>query len=128
MRGHGSQAGWNRRPHRRAGGSGEVDGLTSSKIFRHPLLQAELLAAGPSTRVTCATSIGASCGWSLLTDRAAHSDEHSRSQPHEQVMRQPDDDADFAPTLASASVTSNGRFGNYLHSLFFPLSPLRYLI
>src|SRR5258705_10405354 len=85
-------------------------------------------ASDPSTRVTCATSIGASCGWSLLTDRAAHSDEHSRSQPHEQVMRQPDDDADFAPTLASASVTSNGRFGNYLHSLFFPLSPLRYLI
>src|SRR5882672_3383609 len=81
MRGHGSQARWNRRPHRRAGGSGEVDGLTSSKIFRHSLLQTELLAAGPSTRVMCATSIGASWGWSLLTDRAAHSDEHSRSQP-----------------------------------------------
>jgi len=27
---------------------------------------------GPSLQVTCATSIGASCGWSLLTDCAAH--------------------------------------------------------
>src|SRR5258705_13291406 len=81
MRGQGSEAGWNRRPHRRAAGSGEVDGLTSSEIFRHPLLQAELLAAGPSTRDMCATSIGASCGWSWLTDGAAHSDVHSRSQP-----------------------------------------------
>ncbi len=36
----------------------------------------------------CATSIWASCGWSLLTDRAAHSDEHSRSQPQEQMTSQ----------------------------------------
>jgi hypothetical protein len=55
--------------------------------------QSELLAArtvirSPSTRVTCATSIGPSCGWSLLTDRAAHSDAHSRSQPQEQVTSQ----------------------------------------
>lgn len=41
--------------------------------------------SGPSTRVTCATSIGASWGWSFATDCAAHSDEHSRSQPQEQV-------------------------------------------
>jgi hypothetical protein len=39
-------------------------------------------------RVTCATSIGASCGWSLLTDRAAHSELHSRSQPQEQMTSQ----------------------------------------
>jgi hypothetical protein len=45
-------------------------------------------SSGPSTRVTCATSIWASCGCSLLTDCAAHSDEHSRSQPQEQVIRQ----------------------------------------
>jgi len=46
------------------------------------------LRSGPSTSVTCTTSIGASCGWSLLTDRTAHSDEHSRSQPQEQVTSQ----------------------------------------
>jgi len=44
--------------------------------------------SGPSIRVTCVTSIGASCGWSLLTDRAAHSDTHSRLQPHEHVTSQ----------------------------------------
>lgn len=43
---------------------------------------------GPSTRVSCVTSIGASCGCSLLTDRAAHSEEHSRSQPQEHVTSQ----------------------------------------
>jgi hypothetical protein len=36
----------------------------------------------------CVTSSGPSRGCSLLTDRAAHSDEHSRSQPHEQVTSQ----------------------------------------
>lgn len=38
--------------------------------------------------VTCATSMGASCGWSLLPDRAAHSETASRSQPHEQTTSQ----------------------------------------
>jgi hypothetical protein len=32
--------------------------------------------------------MGASCGWSVLTDRAAYSDEHSRSQPQEQMTSQ----------------------------------------
>jgi hypothetical protein len=36
----------------------------------------------------CVTSSGPSRGCSLLTDRAAHLDEHSRSQPHEQVTSQ----------------------------------------
>ena len=36
----------------------------------------------------CGTSIAASCGWSLLTDCAAHSDTHSRTQPQEHVTSQ----------------------------------------
>ena len=53
-------------------------------------------------RVTCATSIGASSGCSLLTDRAAHSDEHSRSHPHEQVTSH----VGFAALVISVSCAS----------------------
>jgi hypothetical protein len=52
----------------------------------------------------CFTSIGASCGCSLLTDRAAHSDEHSRFQPQEQIRSQRD----------LGSGTSYALFSDYL--------------
>ena len=42
----------------------------------------ELLRTGPLNAGT------RGCGCSMLTDCAAHSDEHSRSQPQEQVMHQ----------------------------------------
>jgi hypothetical protein len=58
--------------------------------FSVPLGQRELVPACtiPSTRVTCSTSIGANRGCSLLTEFAAHSDEHSRCQPQEEMTSQ----------------------------------------
>ena len=45
-------------------------------------------ASGASTRVSRFTSISAGCGWGLLTDRAAHAETVSRSQPQEQRTSQ----------------------------------------
>ena len=42
---------------------------------------------GGSTHMVCSTSVGASFGCSFATECAAHSDEQSRVQPHEQTTR-----------------------------------------